>query len=93
MVHAGALATPPADDDSIAITVTVPERTASSPTPPHSATALSDAVLTWGINLESTGAAYFGGCNFLMAGRPGADGNAGSSHVWSDAESGLYRAA
>ncbi|MGR4010964.1 hypothetical protein [Leucobacter sp. 1207-22] len=40
---------------------------------------LTNAGLRWGINAESTGGAYFGGCNFLSA---GAAGDSGSARVW-----------
>jgi hypothetical protein len=46
-----------------------------------------DAELTWGLNLESGGGAFFGGCNFLSA---GVAGDAGSSRLWTAAD-GFYR--
>jgi hypothetical protein len=73
-----------AGDDQIDITVTVPDRSGLPFT-------VSDAALRWSINTEMGSGAYFGGCNFLMAGIPGADGDAGSAKVWS-ATDGLYRA-
>ena len=42
----------------------------------------------WGINNESNGGAYFGGCNFLSA---GVAGDTGSSRLWSQAD-GFYSA-
>jgi hypothetical protein len=48
---------------------------------------LTDAQFDWGINNESNGGSYFGGCNFLSA---GVAGDAGSSRVWTQAD-GLYR--
>jgi hypothetical protein len=71
-------------DDQIDITVTVPDRSGLPFT-------VSDAALRWSMNTEMGSGAYFGGCNFLMAGIPGADGDAGSARVWS-ATDGLYRA-
>ncbi|GAA4627782.1 hypothetical protein [Cellulomonas oligotrophica] len=47
-----------------------------------------DAQLRWGLNLEAGAGAYFGGCNFLSAGRAG---DAGSSRVWSQSD-GLWAA-
>ncbi|MGO2660585.1 hypothetical protein [Mycetocola reblochoni] len=47
----------------------------------------SGAVFDWGINRESTGGAYFGGCNFLSA---GVAGDTGGARVWTSAD-GLYR--
>jgi hypothetical protein len=44
---------------------------------------LSNAQLRWGINEETTSAAFFGGCNFLVA---GSVPDMGSSHVWSASE-------
>jgi hypothetical protein len=46
------------------------------------------AVFDWGINNESNGGSYFGGCNFLSA---GVAGSTGSSRLWSEGD-GLYRA-
>jgi hypothetical protein len=71
-------------DDQIDITVTVPDRSGRP-------FAVQDAALRWSVNTEMGSGAYFGGCNFLMAGIPGADGDAGSARVWSAAD-GLYRA-
>lgn len=48
-----------------------------------------DVVLRWGVNKESNSGAFFGGCNFLSAGKTP---DAGSSHVWQKNE-GLYSAA
>lgn len=50
-------------------------------------TETSGALFDWGINAESTGGAYFGGCNFLSA---GVAGDAGSARVWTQAD-GFYR--
>ncbi|MDR2372958.1 MAG: hypothetical protein LBD77_02405 [Bifidobacteriaceae bacterium] len=49
---------------------------------------VAGVTLTWSINDESGGGAYFGGCNFLSA---GAAGNTGSSRVWTEAD-GFYSA-
>ena len=50
-------------------------------------TAVSDMVFQWGVNPESGGGSYFGGCNFLSA---GTSGDAGTSGVWSE-NSGLWK--
>lgn len=50
---------------------------------------VSGATLTWALNDESGGGAYFGGCNFLSAGEAG---NTGSSRQWTDADR-FYKAA
>lgn len=48
---------------------------------------ITDATFAWGINDESGGGAFFGGCNFLVAGEAG---DTGSSRVWSEAD-GFYQ--
>lgn len=50
---------------------------------------ISNAQMRWGINSESGAGAFFGGCNFLSAGR---SGDVGGTKVWTaaDAER-LYR--
>ena len=50
--------------------------------------AITDAQLRWGLNAESGGGAFAGGCNFLSA---GVAGDAGGARVWREAD-GLYRA-
>lgn len=67
-------------EDSVEIGVTIP---------PKGDLQLSNAQLRWGINVESNSGAFFGGCNFLMAGQAG---DAGSSRVWT-ANDGLYQVA
>lgn len=49
---------------------------------------VDDAQLRWGLNREAGGGAFFGGCNFLMAGTPH---DPGSSRVWQEGD-GLYAA-
>ncbi|ACZ31777.1 hypothetical protein Xcel_2763 [Xylanimonas cellulosilytica DSM 15894] len=71
--------------DSIPITVTVPGAAAEA-----GARTLTNAELRWALNAEAGSAAFFGGCNFLMAGRPGTDGDAGSATPWSDDREHLY---
>jgi hypothetical protein len=72
-------------DGRIPVTVTVPDLGEGTVT-------LDDAVLRWSLNAETGAAAYFGGCNFLMAGVPGATGDTGGGRVWT-AGDGLSRAA
>ena len=50
--------------------------------------AIANAQLRWGLNAESGGGAFAGGCNFLSA---GVAGDAGGARVWT-AGDGLYRA-
>ncbi|GAA4846560.1 hypothetical protein GCM10023221_26490 [Luteimicrobium xylanilyticum] len=69
-----------AADDDVPITVTVPG-TGKTDGP----FTVSDASLRWALNAEAGSGAYFGGCNFLMAGRPGTDGNTHGGKVWTDA--------
>lgn len=90
LAAAALLATAPAalaaddPDGSIEVGVTIPDLGDQK-------LSITDGQLRWSLNAETGAGAYFGGCNFLMAGIPGADGNAGSATVWSEAD-GLYRA-
>ncbi|RIJ76917.1 Ig-like domain repeat protein [Nakamurella silvestris] len=54
---------------------------------PTSAITVSQAEFSWAVNDESGGGAFFGGCNFLSAGKAG---DTGSSRLWSKAD-GLYQ--
>lgn len=47
------------------------------------ARAVSGAELDWAINDESTGGSYFGGCNFLSAGKAG---DSGSARLWKESD-------
>ncbi|MCI1787316.1 MAG: hypothetical protein LKI58_04520 [Actinomyces sp.] len=52
--------------------------------------AVSGVSFQWGVNAESGGGAYYGGCNFLSAGEAG---DAGSSRLWQASDVGtLYQA-
>jgi hypothetical protein len=54
---------------------------------------VANAEFRWGINPETRGKTYFGACNFVMAGWPGTDGNAGKSMSWgTQGGAGLYHA-
>jgi hypothetical protein len=76
----------------IAISVTIPRAAESAA--PGAAVQLVNARLDWGFNLETRGKSYYGDCNFLMAGVPGTDGDAGEAHQWGLAGwgAGLYHA-
>ena len=50
---------------------------------------LTDAELRWAVNTEA-GSGNYVGCNFLMAGIPGTDGDTGGSRVWGAGDAGLY---
>lgn len=75
---APASAAEPEPVPGVPVTVTIPQTGGRT---------VDDAVLRWGLNVEATGGAYFGGCNFLSAGLAG---DSGSAHVWTAAD-GLYR--
>lgn len=62
------------------ILVTVPES--------EGAVEITNAQFRWGLNPEAGAGAFFGGCNFLSAGKAG---NSGGTIVWTEAM-GLYRA-
>ncbi|CAM5791092.1 hypothetical protein [Cellulomonas persica] len=68
-----------AADDDVVIDVTIPE---------PEAVAVTDAQLRWGLNREVGGGAFYGGCNFLSAGKAG---STGGSRPWT-AQDGLYAA-
>ncbi|WP_434590933.1 LPXTG cell wall anchor domain-containing protein [Brevibacterium sp. 1718] len=46
---------------------------------------VDDAVFSWSVNNESTGGAYFGGCNFLAAGEAG---DTGMARIWTAKDAG-----
>lgn len=73
-----ASAAEPEPAPGVSVTVTIPQA---------GGRVVDDAVLRWGLNLEATGGAYFGGCNFLSAGLAG---DSGAARVWT-ATDGLYR--
>lgn len=54
--------------------------------PAQAATSVDGVELRWGLNTEANSGAYFGGCNFLSAGKAG---NTGSSRTWTEAD-GFY---
>ena len=84
LASAPAVALPDGPDD---VVVTIPETDANPPvTPGGGDSRITDAQLRWGLNAESGGGAFAGGCNFLSAGRAG---DSGGARVWTAAD-GLY---
>ncbi|GAA1725082.1 hypothetical protein GCM10009809_21060 [Isoptericola hypogeus] len=82
---------PSSGDPEIDVTVTVPELAEGGGD--GGPAALTNAELRWGLNTEAISAAYYGGCNFLMAGTPGDGGNAGEGRPWEGAaDADLYHA-
>jgi len=75
-------------DDVVPLTVTVPQRDGDGEGDGGAAT-LTDAELRWAVNTEA-GSGNYVGCNFLMAGTPGTDGNTGGSRTWDDGDARLY---
>ncbi|CAN5409688.1 hypothetical protein BH09ACT1_BH09ACT1_08830 [soil metagenome] len=69
----------PGGTGQVDIGVSVPSATANG---------ITNAQLRWGLNRESSSGSFFGGCNFLSAGRAA---DAGSGRVWT-AGDGLYSA-
>lgn len=72
---AGALAMASAPAQAASVTTTATDQ------------AITGARLTWGLSNEQGGGAFFGGCNFLSAGKAG---NTGSSRLWTEAD-GFYK--
>jgi hypothetical protein len=64
------------------VSVTIPEARADGGQGGQDRTVLVNAQLNWGFNLETRGKSYAGECNFLMAGKPGATGDAGAARHW-----------
>lgn len=48
-----------------------------------SSTTVTNAAISWGLSNEQGSGAFFGGCNFLSAGKAG---NTGSSRLWTQAD-------
>ncbi|MCL2803351.1 MAG: hypothetical protein FWD29_05295 [Micrococcales bacterium] len=80
------------DHGPITVTVEVPDAhpgPTQGPDDPVGGKA-TNAELAWSINREVRGKTYFGNCNFVMAGRPGTNGNAGSASAWEKNGASLY---
>lgn len=73
--------------EQLPVTVTVPSLDGTD----GSQRRVVDAQLRWALNHETGSAAFFGGCNFLIAGKPGVDGDTGGGKVWTAADN-FYRA-
>jgi hypothetical protein len=67
----------PATADPNDIGVTVPQRSTGN------FGDITNAELRWGLNNESSGGSFAGGCNFLSAGTAG---NSGSARVWEESD-------
>ncbi|RIJ78255.1 hypothetical protein D1871_03450 [Nakamurella silvestris] len=78
-VGMGSLATLPAQAET-ALAAAVPA---------PASVAVGDATFSWGLSNEAGSGAFFGGCNFLSAGKAG---NTGSSRLWSQTD-GFYQTA
>ncbi|MFE7504104.1 hypothetical protein [Promicromonospora sp. NPDC057488] len=82
--------TAPDDQGPLLLTVTVPE---DETTPPGGSEdgELTDAELRWAVSVQAGSESHLAGqCNFLVAGRPGINGNAGGGRIWTDADRDLY---
>ncbi|MGI5191863.1 hypothetical protein ACQEVI_27230 [Promicromonospora sp. CA-289599] len=81
-----------ADDDQgpLLLTVTVPEDQQEPPGEGEDGR-LTDAELRWAVSVQAGSESHLAGqCNFLVAGRPGTDGDTGGGRLWTDADSDLY---
>lgn len=70
------------DDAHVEVSVNIPETVGG-------VFDVDDARLRWGLNAESGSGAFFGGCNFLVAGK---SGDAGGSRVWNQSDTNLFSA-
>ncbi|WP_026365639.1 hypothetical protein [Promicromonospora sukumoe] len=78
------------DQGPLLLTVTVPE---DESTPPGESEdgRLTNAELRWAVSVQAGSESHLAGqCNFLVAGRPGTDGNTGGGRIWTDADRDLY---
>lgn len=72
-----------AENGGVDVSVTIPSTSAA----PQGPRAVDDSILSWAINPESGSGAFFGGCNFLSAGKAG---DSGTSRLWLESD-GFYR--
>lgn len=82
-------ATADEDHGPLLLTVTVPEDREE----PDGGTEgrLTDAELRWAVSVQAGSESHLAGqCNFLMAGRPGTNGNTGGGRLWTEADRDLY---
>ncbi|MFI9488511.1 hypothetical protein ACIG47_19145 [Promicromonospora sp. NPDC052451] len=82
-------ATADEDHGPLLLTVTVPE---DQEEPGGGAQGrLTDAELRWAVSVQAGSESHLAGqCNFLMAGRPGTNGNTGGGRLWTEADRDLY---
>jgi hypothetical protein len=78
------------DQGPLLLTVTVPEDGTAPPGESEDGR-LTDAELRWAVSVQAGSESHLAGqCNFLVAGRPGTDGNTGGGRIWTDADRNLY---
>lgn len=78
------------DRGPLLLTVTVPEDQEEPPGEVDDGK-LTNAELRWAVSAQAGSESHLAGqCNFLMAGRPGTDGNTGGGRVWTEADRNLY---
>ncbi|WP_285106274.1 hypothetical protein [Promicromonospora sp. MEB111] len=92
LLSAATTASATASDDQgpLLLTVTVP---GDEQAPPGEAEdgRLTDAELRWAVSVQAGSESHLAGqCNFLVAGRPGADGDTRGGRIWTDADRTLY---
>lgn len=78
------------DQGPLLLTVTVPED-GSEPPGEGEDGRLTNAELRWAVSVQAGSESHLAGqCNFLVAGRPGTDGNTGGGRIWTAADRDLY---
>jgi hypothetical protein len=78
------------DQGPLLLTVTVPENRVEPPGTGAEGR-LTDAELRWAVSVQAGSESHLAGqCNFLVAGRPGTNGNTGGGRLWTDADRDLY---
>lgn len=78
------------DQGPLLLTVTVPDDDSTPPGESEDGT-LTNAELRWAVSVQAGSESHLAGqCNFLVAGRPGTDGNTGGGRIWTDADRDLY---
>ncbi|MFD6444308.1 hypothetical protein ACFWEJ_04350 [Promicromonospora sp. NPDC060204] len=78
------------DQGPLLLTVTVPEDGTEPPGGGEDGR-LTNAELRWAVSVQAGSESHLAGqCNFLVAGRPGTDGNTGDGRIWTDADEDLY---
>ncbi|GAA2228215.1 hypothetical protein GCM10010413_25380 [Promicromonospora sukumoe] len=78
------------DQGPLLLTVTVPDD-ATEPPGEGEDNRLTNAELRWAVSVQAGSESHLAGqCNFLVAGRPGTDGNTGGGRIWTTADENLY---